>query len=68
MLCFGFLVIFQCSLPTQPAVSKASYCDVMQTAIGGPFRASPKDTLKTRQTADTINRAGKALCGWGVKK
>lgn len=52
----------------QPATSRASYCDVMNAAIGGPFRASKQDTLKTRQDADTLNKVGVRLCGWKPKK
>lgn len=69
MLCFGLLVMFcTATAPAPAAVSRAGYCDVMRSAIGGPFRASSHDTTKTRQDADTLNRVGLALGCWTAPK
>lgn len=59
---FGVLT---CETLAPPPISKAGFCDVMQRATGGPFRWADADTRATKEQADKINAAGKALCGWG---
>ena len=61
MLCFGFLIIFSCSAPTA-AVPHASFCDIAK-----PIQWAAADTRKTKEQADSHNRVGKQLCGWGAK-
>ncbi len=50
----------------EPAVRAASFCDVMNRQ-GGAVMWSRSDTYETKARADTINAAGKRLCGWGRK-
>lgn len=59
---FGVLT---CDTLAPPPISKAGFCDVMQRAIGGPFRWAKEDTRATKEQADKINAAGKTLCRWG---
>lgn len=56
--------VLRCELPAAPPVAKASFCDVMARAVGGPFLWSSQDTRGTKEQADKINAAGKALCNW----
>lgn len=53
-----------CATMAQPKVSPPSeFCQVAR-----PITWSRSDTRLTKEQADTHNRVGRKLCGWGKKK
>ena len=61
MLCFGLFVMV-CQPQAAPPVAD-TFCQIAK-----PIYWSAGDDRRTKEQADTHNRIGKKLCGWGTKK
>lgn len=65
MKCRGFAFFYaelECDLPLPAATAGATFCQVAK-----PILWSATDTRATKAAADTHNRIGKRLCGWGKR-
>lgn len=56
-------VLFLSGCATTAGIGGATFCQVAK-----PIYWTAADTRNTKEQADTHNRVGKELCGWGAKK
>ena len=59
MPCVGLVLFMWCFQPTVPAASVATFCGVAK-----PIRMSHRDTRRTKEQVDSLNKKGVSLCRW----